>query len=253
MEQSKFLSVALDAARKSEDIIMKYFSEGFEVRIKEDMSPVTQADTEGEEVIKKVISSAFPDHGFIGEEHGTERSDSDYQWIIDPIDGTKNFARGIPLFGTQIALMHKGELVLGVSNAPALKELMYAEKGKGAFLNGKKVGVSSVDKLSDAYICYGNLPRFETIKKMGALLGLIEKTQQPRGIGDFWCYHLLASGRIDIMIEATTALWDIAAATIIIEEAGGTVTDITGKPVDKDTTSIIAANGLHAEVLKYFK
>jgi len=253
MNQSKFMYVALQAAKEAEKVIMKYYSDEIRSKLKEDQSPVTLADIEAEKIITKIIKENFPDHGFIGEELGNEKTDSDFRWVIDPIDGTKNYIRKIPLFATQIALIKNDEVILGVSNAPALKELMYAEKGNGTFLNGKRVVVSTIANLSDSYFCFGGLNYFEKHNYIDALLSLVKSSRRHRGIGDFWCYHLLAQGKIEVMIEPETKIWDIAAIKVIVEEAGGKVTDISGGEVTVDSTSIIATNKLiHDAVQKFF-
>ena len=253
MNQSKFMLVALQAAKEAEKVIMKYYSDEIHSKLKEDNSPVTLADIESEKVIIKIIKENFPDHGFISEETGNENESSEFKWVIDPIDGTKNYLRKIPLFATQIALIKNDEIILGVSNAPALNELMYAEKGKGAFLNSKKVVVSSIASLSESYICFGGLKYFEKHNYIDSLLSLVKSTLGHRGIGDFWCYHLLAQGKIDIMIESETKIWDIAALKVIVEESGGKVTDILGREITVDSTSIIATNKLiHNKVHEFF-
>lgn len=254
MVHSKFLKVALQAAKKSEKIIMNNYSRKIESKFKEDLSPVTIVDTAAEKIIIETIRKKFPNHGFLGEEGNNENSDSEYLWIIDPMDGTMNYVRRIPLFATQIALMKDGELILGVSNAPALKELMYAEKNKKAFLNNKIIHVSQISNLQKAYMSFGGLEYFEKYKLITNLLSLTKSIHVNRGIGDFWSYHLLAQGKIDIMIEAQTKIWDIAALKVIVEEAGGSMTDLQGKAVDEKTTSIIATNKeLHNLVLKHFQ
>jgi histidinol-phosphatase len=253
MVKSELLEVALEAAQKAEKVIMKHFSGDIEIELKDDQSPLSIADTEAERIIVETIRERFPEHGFLGEEFGEAGKGSEYLWIIDPIDGTNNFVRGMPLFATQIALMKGGELVLGVSNAPALKELMYAERGQGAYLNGEKVEVSKVGSLSEVCMTFGGVKYFDRAGKLESLVSLIKNVRMARGIGDCWSYHLLAQGKMDVMIEADTKIWDIAALKIIVEEAGGVVTDINGKKINRDSTSIIAANpSLHGSVLKYF-
>lgn len=254
MNQSVFLKTALDAAKRSEKIIMKYFSEGVESSLKKDRTPVTHGDVEAESIIIETIKKKFPDHGFLGEELGTSEPESEYIWIIDPIDGTKNYMRRIPLFATQIALMKNDKPILGVSNAPALKELMYAEQGKGSFLNGKSVRVTSTKDLEKSYMSFGGLKYFEHSGLIPNLLSLVNSTQGHRGFGDFWGYHLVAQGKIDIMLEVHTTAWDITALRLIVEEAGGTITNLNGEDiVVKDSTSVLATNGvLHNSVLKYF-
>ncbi len=249
-----FLTVAIDAAKSAENIITSYYNQNvIKVELKSDETPVTRADTEAEKSIRETIKNAFPDHGFLGEEFGTEVGASPYTWIIDPIDATKNYIRKIPIFGTQIALMHHDELILGVSNAPLLNELLYAENGKGAFLNGEPIKVSNVTQPSDAMICHGGLKWFVEKNTFHGIYNLINDTARSRGFGDFYMYHLVASGRADVVVEAAISIWDIAAITVIVQEAGGTVTDILGRNITRDTDSLIATNGhLHDNVLNYF-
>lgn len=252
---SQFLQVALEAAKNAEEIITAYYSgDAMKVELKDDETPVTLADRGAEKVIRETIKQAFPDHGFLGEEYGTEESDSPYVWIIDPIDATKNYIRKIPIFGTQIALMKDDDLILGVSNAPLLNELLYAEAGGGAFLNGEPIAVSSVTQPEAGMICHGGLRWFTEKGTFPGVYNLINDTARSRGFGDFYMYHLVASARADIVVEAAISVWDIAAITVIVREAGGKVTDIQGQPITKDTDSLVATNGvLHDTVLDYFK
>ena len=157
---SQFLTVALEAAKNAEEVITSYYTGEIEVELKDDETPVTHADRGAEKVIRETINQAFPDHGFLGEEYGTQEGTSPYLWIIDPIDATKNYIRKIPIFGTQIALMKGDELILGVSNAPLLNELLYAEAGGGAFLNDEPIHVSDVAQAAEAMICHGGLNWF---------------------------------------------------------------------------------------------
>lgn len=253
--KSELLSVAIDAVKQAEVVILKYLDEGVQAELKEDLTPVTIADKEAETTIKRVIAAKFPDHTFYGEE-GEKVDLKDHKgftWIIDPIDGTKSYIKGNPLFGTQLALLHDGELVIGVSNAPLLKELMYAEKGQGCYLNDKPVHVSDTTELGQAYLSFGSIKRFTKHGNLQPLLDLNEKTRWARGIGDFWSYHLVAQGKIDIMAEAELALWDIAAAKVIVEEAGGTLTQLDGTAVNPTTMNAVATNGkLHDQVVSIF-
>ena len=250
---SQFLTVALEAAKNAEEVITAYYNDDIKVELKDDETPVTLADRGAEKVIRETISRAFPDHGFLGEEFGTQEGTSPYMWIIDPIDATKNYIRKIPIFGTQIALMKGDELILGVSNAPLLNELLYAEAGGGAFLNGEPIQVSDVSQPKDAMICHGGLNWFIEKGTFPGIYNLINNTARSRGFGDFYMYHLVASARADAVIEAAISIWDIAAITVIAREAGGKVTDIQGQPVTKETASLVATNGiLHSAVLNYF-
>ncbi|QQG43913.1 MAG: inositol-phosphate phosphatase [Candidatus Roizmanbacteria bacterium] len=253
MENDEFLKVALNAAKKAEEIILHYYQKGTQVGYKTDSTPVTLADTESEKVIIETIRKVFPDHGFLGEETGVSNKESEYVWIIDPIDGTKNYIRKLPFFGTQIALVKNNEFIVGVSNAPALRELMYAQKGKGAYLNKRKVNVSSISNIENAYLSYGNIKYFNERGNLSQLTKLASKVKACRCYGEFWPFHFLASGKIDVVVEAYTKICDVAAVACIIHEAGGKVTDIEGKPFTIESQSIIATNGLlHQEVLSYF-
>ncbi len=252
---SQFLTVALAAAKNAEEIITAYYTgDAMKVELKTDETPVTLADTEAEKAIRKTIKQAFPEHGFLGEEYGIEEGTSPYLWIIDPIDATKNYIRKIPIFGTQIALMKGEELILGVSNAPLLNELLYAEAGGGAFLNGEPIQVSNVTHPTDAMVCHGGLKWFTEKDVLPGMCNLINDVARSRGFGDFYMYHLVASARADVVIEAAISIWDIAAVTVIVREAGGKVTDMQGKAITKDTVAMVATNGvLHSAVLNYFK
>ena len=252
---SQFLMVALEAAKNAEEIITAYYTDdAMKVELKDDETPVTLADRGAEKVIRETIKQAFPDHGFLGEEYGIEEGNSPYVWIIDPIDATKNYIRKIPIFGTQIALMKGEELILGVSNAPLLNERLYAEAGEGAFFNGKPITVSNVMQPEDAMICHGGLKWFVERGTFPGIYNLINDAARSRGFGDFYMYHLVASARADAVVEAAISIWDIAAITVIVREAGGKVTDVQGQPITKDTESLVATNGvLHNTVLDYFK
>lgn len=244
--KSQYLEVALSSVQKAELIVKKYLNEDIVAELKPDQSPVTIADKEAEEAIKQEILKNFPDHTFFGEEG--EKVDltnhKGYTWVIDPIDGTKSYLRHNPLFASQLALMYNGEFILGVSNAPLLGELLYAEVGKGCYLNHKLIHSSNINSLSDAYMSFGSLKYFEAIGKTDSLLSLAKEAKWARGIGDFWSYHLLAQGKLDIMIEAQTKLWDIAAMVVIITEAGGSITQLDGSPISYTSTSAIATNSL---------
>ena len=254
MEQSPYLQAALEAANASQEIILQYYAGNIEVELKEDETPVTVADKKAEEIIIATIQKHFPDHGFFGEESGSTNPDSPYQWIIDPIDGTSNFIRSIPLFGTQIALVHDNEIIVGVSNMPAIGELAYAEKGKGAYINGEQIHVSQTARVEESMICFGGLAYFQKREIMDRFISLALSTRRQRGIGDCYMYHLLASGRCDTVVEAYISYWDIAAAACILQEAGGTMTQIDGSPLSRETKTCIATNGiLHERIVSQFQ
>jgi histidinol-phosphatase len=244
------LSTALTAARAAAEVIRALYRTNLAVRTKADATPVTEADVRAEEVIRSILGQAFPDHGFYGEESGQHAMGAESIWLVDPIDGTKSFVRDTPYFSTQIALMRAGELVAGVSSAPACEELAWAEQGGGAFLNDAPVRVSSVSQLADAYISTGNLRTLAQGPGWGRLGELIQGIKRIRGYGDFVHYHLLARGAIDAVIESDVNILDIAPLVVLVREAGGTFTDLAGGAVTLKTRSVLATNGvLHERLL----
>ena len=250
MQASEHLSIALKAAEAAAGVIMKYYQRQIQVQTKSDLSPVTIADIESEKVIRKIISDAFPEHGFYGEETGQENIHGEFLWLVDPIDGTKSFVREYPFFSTQIALMKEGELVLGVSSAPAFKELAWAEVGTGAFLNHKPLKVSGIKTIEECTLSTGNLKSMASGDGWSTLGKLVARVNRNRGYGDFYHYHLLASGKIDVVLESDVNILDIAATAVIVREAGGVFTNLQGGPLDLDTRSVLAANPhLHKLVL----
>jgi histidinol-phosphatase len=238
------LEVALRAAKRAQQVIMAHYRPGVAVRLKEDGTPVTQADLEAESAIIETIRDRFPDHGFLGEETGGGDAQVECVWVLDPVDGTSNFARGIPLFATQIALLRNGHPVLGVSNAPALGELLYGDDGQGAYLNGDRVHVSSVSDLAEAHISVGGLEYFIAAGEMDSLVRVMAAAGRVRGFGDAYAYHLVATGRCEAVVETGVRIWDIAALSAIVREAGGECTDIRGNQITLDTRDVICSNGL---------
>jgi histidinol-phosphatase len=248
---SPFLTTALDAARAAAEVIRRYYQRNLDVIIKADKSPVTQADVETEKVIHALISERFPAHGFYGEETGQSAMDAEYLWLVDPIDGTKAFVREYPFFSTQIALMHRGKLIVGVSSAPVYGELAWAEVGHGAWLNDKPIKVSDIDSVEAGAISAGNLKTLASGERWASFGQLVARAHRIRGYGDFLHYHLLAAGKIDVVIESDVNILDIAALSVIVEAAGGKFTDLDGRALTLDTTSVLASNAkLHSTVLK---
>ena len=251
MPHSPFLATALEAARAAADVVRHYYQSNVAVTIKADKTPVTEADVETEKVIRSILTARFPGHGFYGEETGRSALDAEYLWLVDPIDGTKAFVREYPMFSTQIALMHRGRLVLGVSSAPAYGELAYAEAGVGAWLDDRPIRVSEVAALEEAALSTGNLKTFATGPRWGAFGRLVGRLNRIRGYGDFLHYHLLAAGKVDAVLESDVNILDVAACAVIVEAAGGRVTDLEGGPLTLASTSVLATNGrLHDAVLE---
>jgi len=212
------------------------------------------ADRRAEEIIKQHLLSAFPDHGFYGEESGTEQADADYLWLVDPIDGTKSFVGGYGMFSTQIALMHRGELVLGVSSAPAADETAWAHRGGGAWLDGTPVRVSERTALAEATVSTGNLRSLARSPRWAGLGQIFAAANRTRGYGDYYHYHRLAAGQVDAVIESDVNILDIAALVVIIREAGGVFTDLDGAPPGLETRSVLAATpALHATLLELLR
>ena len=248
---SKELVTAIDASNAAARLIRSYFKGNFNVDIKDDMTPVTEVDIKAENTIKDIILNAFPDYGFYGEETCRENKNSEYTWLVDPIDGTKGFVRGYPFFSTQIALMHHGEIILGVSNAPIFDEIIFAEKGKGAWMNNKQMHISNTKDIVSSTISTGNLKTIALSENWMNLGKIVSKADRIRGYGDFYHYHLLASGKIDVVIESDVNILDVAALSLIIEESGGVFTDFQGKRSNLDTTSVIASNpNLYSSIKK---
>lgn len=259
-----FLSEALAVAHCAADaaghvIHARYAARDFSVEAKEDATPVTEADREAELAIKDVVRATFPGHAFLGEELGRE-GDGDFLWLIDPIDGTKAFVRGYPMFSTQIALMYRGELVLGMSAAAEYGERAWAVRGGGAHIgtdasDGRRVCVSSATEFGPmAAISTGNLKSMAgDAVRWNALAGLVKRVGRIRGYGDFLHYHLLAQGAIDLVIESDLNILDIAALVVIVREAGGAFTTLSGGPIDLDVRDALAGTrALHAEALAVF-
>lgn len=248
------LDTARRAARLAGAVIEHYAGQqSLGVMIKADATPVTRADIEAEAIIQATLRAEFPNHAYYGEETG-HSGDADWLWLIDPLDGTKSFVRGYPMYSTQIALMHRGELVLGVSHASRLRETAWAIRGGGAFRDGKPLRVADTAWLSKAHLSTGNLKTLTRGPGWGVLAGLIQDTARIRGYGDFWHYHRLAEGSIDLVLESDVNILDIAALVVIVREAGGVFTDLDGAEPGLATTSVLAGvPALHAEVLARFE
>ena len=241
-EKSEFLRAALDAAKAAAEISRSYFNGNFTVTTKADLTPVTQADVECEHAIRDLILGRFPTHGFYGEETGKTQQDAEYLWLVDPIDGTKAFVRQYPFFSTQIALLHQGEIILGVSCGTMMNELAYAEKGCGAWLNDTLLQVSDIADPDRAAVSTGNVRSLAKSDGWGNLGTELARADRTRGYGDFYHYHLLAAGKIEAVIESDVNILDIAALSIIVSEAGGVFTDLNGNSPGLATRSALATN-----------
>ena len=263
MPTPAFLARALAAAQRAADAaeavtLPRFRARDFAVDRKSDATPVTEADRDAETAIRAVLRAEFPRHALFGEEHGRD-GDDDFLWLIDPIDGTRAFVRGYPMFSTQIALMHAGELVLGVSAAPEYGERAWAARGGGAFLRDargeRRLRVADTQAFdAKAAISTGNLKSLAASPaRWAAYADLVRRVGRIRGYGDFLHYHLLARGAIDLVIESDINILDIAPLVVIVREAGGIFTDLDGHPIGLHTRSALAATpALHARALAAF-
>lgn len=250
------LAVALTLAGEADLIsIDRYRSQDLDVQLKPDRSQVTDADTRVEKVIRDHLAQARPDDSILGEEFGTQGSSS-RQWIVDPIDGTSNFVRGVPNWGALIALVIDGVPQVGVVSAPALGRRWYAATGHGAWLQEegrepRRLHVSGIDDLASASFSYNSLKHWQQYERTDQLLELSSAVERTRAYGDLWSYMLLAEGALDIAGEFDVKPWDIAALVPIVREAGGRITDVDGTENALDTLSVLATNGLlHDEIIR---
>ncbi len=247
------LALALQLADAADLISMsRYQSQDLVVTTKPDNTPVTDADKATEVAIRDLIAKHRPNDGVIGEEFGEEVAGKNRHWIIDPIDGTKNFMRGVPTWATLIALVDHDEVVVGVASSPALSRRWYASKGEGAFVSfnsgtPRKIGVSQVSKIEDASVTYSDFVGFND--RLPAFRSLIDTCWRSRGMGDFWSHMLVAEGAADIAIEPSLALWDMAALDIIVREAGGSFSGIAGEPGPTHRSGVSTNGVLHQKVI----
>ena len=243
------MTAAVEAARAAGEIALRYYRGGFDVTIKADQTPVTQADREAERAITAILARAFPAYGVLGEEFGA-RGDVAIRWIIDPIDGTKNFIRRIPIWAVLIALEEHGEVTTGVVHNPVSGELYWARRGEGAFANGERVRVSDVDRLEDATLLHAGLGLLRATPQWDGFVRLVDATGRQRGFGDYYGYGVVAEGKAELYVETDLKPWDIAPVKILVEEAGGRLTDFAGRPTIYDG-NVVASNGrLHDRALR---
>jgi histidinol-phosphatase len=234
------LELALRLADAADGISLARFRTGIPFEVKADLTPVTEADRAVEAELRSLLAEARPDDAILGEEDGATGGGA-RRWVIDPIDGTRNYARGIPVWATLVALEESGEVRAGVVSAPALGRRWWAARGEGAFANGDRIGVSSVERIEDAvlsFACENELPP------------VARRAWHARGFGDFWAHMLVAEGAVDGAVDAVGVKeWDLAAVLVIVEEAGGRFTDFAGV-ARFDGGSAVASNGLlHDELL----
>jgi histidinol-phosphatase len=247
------LRLALELADAADEITMKHFRLAtLEVRTKHDMTPVSEADEAVERMIRERLAKERPEDGIVGEEFGASGSGS-RRWIIDPIDATKNYVRGIPVFATLIALQDGERITTGVISAPALGRRWSASRGSGASCNGVAMRVSQIASFEDAAIGFDSTNDFDPFGTSEQFLSLVRRCGRGRGFGDFWIHMLVAEGAIEIAVEPQVAPWDMAAVQVIVEEAGGRYSDLRGNP-RYDAGSALSTNGLlHDATLEHFR
>jgi len=243
------LALALELADLADAITLERFrAADLEIHTKPDLTPVTEADRAVEQVLRKRIAEERPGDGVVGEEFGAHEG-GDARWIVDPIDGTKNYVRGIPVFATLIAVERDGTLTVGVVSAPALQRRWWAARGEGAFADGRPIRVSRVADLADAVLSHASLGAWEEQGLGDRFMALARRCWRTRGFGDFWSHMLVAEGAADVAAEPEVALWDLAALQVVVEEAGGRLTDLGGT-ARPDGGSVVTTNGLlHDRVL----
>lgn len=233
---------ALDATHEAGRRALEFFDRPLTVEWKANESPVTIADREAENLLRQKILSRFPEDGFIGEEFGKVEGHSDFTWIVDPVDGTRSFVRGIPFWGTLVGLLYRGEPIAGICYIPPLNITYRGMRGEGAFREHRKLSVSNVEQWPESQVFFSNLTLFMMDSARDGFMDLLNHAQRTRGYGDFYGFMLVAQGSGEVMLEYGVSSWDIAALIPIVEEAGGAFTDWDGnKSIHRP--DVIATNG----------
>jgi histidinol phosphatase-like enzyme (inositol monophosphatase family) len=244
-----FLEFAVDLAEQAGRLIQPYFQTALDVELKADHSPVTVADRGAERLIRDAITGRYPTHAIVGEEFGDDRRDASHRWFIDPIDGTRSFVHGVPLFGVLLGLQVDGRMIVGVCHLPALGDTFAAARGLGCTWNGRVARVSTTSTLSEATLVYSD-SRLLARRLATGWETLQASTRLQRGWGDCYGHCLVATGRADAMLDSVMNPWDCAALVPIVEESGGRFTDWRGD-ARVDGGDAVSTNGhLHAEILR---
>lgn len=248
-EFRKLLEVAVEAAQSAGAIALRHFDAGVSPDTKSDGTPVSVADRESERELRRVIGRAFPAHAILGEEEGaTGAADSEYRWVLDPVDGTKSFVCGVPLWGVLVAVEVRGEPVVGVAHLPALGDTVAAARGEGCTRNGWPCHVSTTARIEDALLVTTS-PR-QMRRDAPGYAALADRARFERGWSDCWGYTLVATGRADVALDTKLSPWDVAPFIPILEEAGGRVTDWRGERTSRGGNVVITNGLLHDEVLR---
>jgi histidinol-phosphatase len=247
---SSYLEFALDAAWQAGRITLGYFQSGVLAERKADNSPVTIADKTSEQKLRELITRYWPEHGIIGEEFGQQAGKSGLTWTVDPIDGTKSFVQGIPIYSVLLALTDGTSPLVGVAHFPALNETVYATQGGGCYWNGRRTHVSKINALKDAVLLASDVGGYGKYGREEAWNKLVDATYFQRTWGDSYGYALVATGRAEIMVDPWMALWDCGPLQVILEEAGGTFTDWKGTPTIYAGEAIATNGVLFDEVMR---
>jgi len=242
----------MQLADQADRIAMRYFRRDLRIDRKPDRTFVTQADTEIEKMLRDSIQHRYPGHGVLAEEFGDRTSNQENRWIIDPIDATHSYMRGVPVFATLLALERDGALELGIVSAPAMHERWHAVRGGGAWSGKRRLGVSKVARLEDAQVFYASRTAFKAVGRERGFDAVVDRAWRDRGFGDFWGYMLVAEGAGEAMIEPELYSWDLAAPLIIVEEAGGRLTDFSGRRTYAGGNAVASNGPLHELILKRF-
>jgi histidinol-phosphatase len=246
---------AIELLDETDPLVLSHVRKGLRVSAKPDLTLVTQADTEVETLLRERIGAAFPHHGLVGEEFADEAGDGETRWIIDPIDGTHNLVRGIPVFATLLAVERAGELLAAAVSAPALQRRWHAAQGEGAsvrdLLGERRINVSSIKRLAQAQVVWSGIRPLEEAGYGPAIAALGRQAWRDRGFGDFWGYMLVAEGAADAMVEIGPTVWDLAAPALIVREAGGRLTDFAGRDSYAGPQALATNGSLHAAIVEH--
>ncbi len=246
----RLLEFAIKTVKKSNAITIKYYSKKIKHRVKENLTPVTIADVKAENFIISKIKENYPKHSILAEEHGKSVNEAEFKWIIDPIDGTKNYMRRYPFWGTLLALEFQGEVVLGIISMPAINEFVYAAKGMGCYYNDKRSKVSKIKAIKDSYLIHGGLDYILTEPYKNNFMNLVSQTYYNRGFGDCHGHSFIINGRAEMMIDPHVAPYDVASVKICVEESGGRFSDLNGNNTIYGGNALVTNGKVHDTVLK---
>jgi histidinol phosphatase-like enzyme (inositol monophosphatase family) len=241
---------AADLAWQAGKLTLRYFQTDFTTEFKQDQSPVTIADRAGERLMRELIEERYPGHSILGEEEGETRPGATYRWILDPIDGTKTFVRGVPMYAVLVGLERDGEPVVGAINIPAMGELLHAACGEGCNWNGRRARVSSVASLGDALLLCTDAESMARHGRGAAYRRLVAATKLQRSWGDAYGYVLVATGRAEVMLDPIVSVWDCAALLPVVTEAGGSFTDWSGRTTIYAEEAIATNGRVYEELMQ---